>query len=134
MNSIPEIAKNKMVIIFGLLGMLCISLVILLSLISKPAANQPAPLPTEVNVELTDTGFSPKTVTIAKGSAVRWTNKTSKQASVNSDNYPDNQLYRQLNLGLFQPGSTLVLIFNDKGTFGYHDQLNPDVKGSVTVR
>ncbi|MGN6481099.1 cupredoxin domain-containing protein [Luteibacter sp.] len=83
---------------------------------------------------LTKDGFSPKSVTIAKGSAVRWVNQTDGQATVNSDNYPTNQLYRQLNLGLFQPGSTLVLIFGDKGTFGYHDQLHPDFKGTVNVR
>lgn len=88
----------------------------------------------EVRVVLRDDGFDPADVTIKAGTAVRWVNNTSSaQASINSDDYPDNKLYPELNLGKFQKDQSLVHIFNTAGTYTYHDHFNPDRKGTVKV-
>src|SRR6266516_4406192 len=62
-------------------------------------------LPKEVTITLDKNGFSPKDVTIKTGTAVRWKNISGKEQTVNSDNYPTNQLHKELNFGFFTSGS-----------------------------
>lgn len=91
-------------------------------------------LPEEVIILATNEGFSPEMITIKKGTSVRWINKnTSGRASVNSDDYPTNRLYPELNLGQFQEGATLVHIFNTPGVYTYHNQYNPSHSGQINV-
>ena len=100
---------------------------------NKTPKNQRAPLPKEVTITLTKTGFSPNQVTIKVGSATRWKNESGSQQTVNSDNYPTNQLHRELNFGVFNNNSSVVYIFTQPGVYGYHNQLNPKQKGKVIV-
>ncbi len=92
------------------------------------------PLPKMAVVTLSKDGFSPKTVTIAVGSAIRWKNISGSQQTVNSDTYPTNQLHRELNFGLFNSGSSVTYTFMKPGTYGYHNQLNPKQKGEIIVK
>ncbi len=102
---------------------------------SSNSNSAPRPLPKETVVILTDKGFSPKNITIAKDGAVRWINNSkTSNASVNSDNYPTNQLYPELNLGQFNKGSTLVHIFTIARHYSYHDQFNPKFVGVIEVK
>jgi hypothetical protein len=91
-------------------------------------------LPEESLVLLSDSGFAPKEITIKIGMAVRWRNGTSTEASVNSDNYPTNRLYPEINLGRFKTGQTLVHIFTKAGTYTYHNQLDSSETGTVIVK
>lgn len=101
---------------------------------SSPSVGQ-KPLPKEVSIVLTEKGFIPGKITISNGTAIRWTNKSSmNKASVNSDDYPANTLYPELNLGQFGKGASLVHIFTAKGTYTYHDQFKPKFKGTIYVK
>jgi plastocyanin len=91
------------------------------------------PLPKEVTVTLNKDGFSPNEVTIKVGSAIRWKNVSGAKQTVNSDNYPTNQLHKELNFGFFTNNSTVVYIFKKPGTYGYHNQLQPTQKGKIVV-
>ena len=103
--------------------------------LGNQVAQTPKSLPKEVTVLLTDNGFEPEVVEIEKGGAVRFTNNSSaEKASVNSDDYPDNKKFPELNLGVFGKGSTLVHIFMAPGTFTYHNQFNPENTGTIVVR
>lgn len=92
-----------------------------------------APLPKEVTITLDKNGFSPTTVTIKVGSAVRWINKSGSQQTVNSDNYPTNQLHKELNFGVFNNGSSVTYTFTEQGTYGYHNQLHHEQEGKIIV-
>src|SRR5476651_1009716 len=100
--------------------------------IRQPAhtTKQLAPLPKEVTITLNKDGFSPKEVTIKVGSAVRWKNSSGDKQTVNSDNYPSNQLHRELNFGEFNTGSSVVYIFKNVGTYGYHNQFHHGQQGT----
>jgi plastocyanin len=99
------------------------------------ALKQPAKtLPKEQTVSLTKEGFSPQSVTVNVGDAVRWFNNSGGDATVNSDDYPTNKLYKELNLGVFKSGATLVLILNKPGTYTYHDHFHPTRKGTIIVK
>jgi plastocyanin len=91
------------------------------------------PFPKEITVTLDTNGFMPNTVTIKVGNAVRWKNESGSQQTVNSDNYPTNQLHKELNFGVFNNGSSVFYTFNKPGEFGYHNQFHHEQKGKVIV-
>ncbi len=91
------------------------------------------PLPKEILVQLDKNGFSPKEVTIKKGTAIRWKNTSGKPQTVNSDEYPTNQLHKELNFGVFNNGSSHVYVFAKPGTYGYHNQYHKEQKGKIIV-
>lgn len=104
---------------------------------TKPTAepSQEAMTKTEVvRIELTSSGFSPKDIEVVKGTKVLWTNNSGKAATVDSTPHPVHTDYPKLNLGSFNDGQTLELVFNDLGTFKYHNHFNSSQNGSVTVK
>lgn len=87
----------------------------------------------ETKVTLTSDGFSPKSITIKKGSKVVWTNSSGKVATVDSAPHPVHTSYPPLNLGSFNDGDSLELSFPDPGSYKYHDHLNASHGGTITV-
>ena len=70
--------------------------------------------------------FLPSTITIRAGQSVRWVNKTSANQQVVAD---DSSFTSSVLAG----GAAFSHTFANAGTFGYHDGLQPALKGSVTV-
>jgi plastocyanin len=89
-------------------------------------ASQPAAQATKA-VAIRATGFSPATVTIATGDAVRWTNRDTKNHQVVANN-------GSFASAVIRPGKTYTHTFNTAGTFGYRDALHPSLTGKVVVK
>lgn len=87
----------------------------------------------DYNIIVDSNGFSPKTITILIGSRVLWKNQTDKEVSIYSDGYPTNPKYPILNLGNFQPGFSVQLIFTQAGTYTYHNGLILAQTGTIIV-
>jgi plastocyanin len=88
-------------------------------------ASQPASTATKA-VKITATAFSPASVTINTGDAVKWTNSDTKNHQVVANN------------GAFAsptiaPGKTYTHVFGTAGTYRYHDALHPSLTGRVVV-
>jgi plastocyanin len=88
-------------------------------------ASQPASTATKA-VKITATAFSPASVTINTGDAVKWTNRDTKNHQVVANN------------GAFAsptiaPGKTYTHVFGTAGTYRYHDALHPSLTGRVVV-
>lgn len=93
------------------------------------------PTPIKINqITLTSTGFTPKTITIGRGETVSWLNSSGRDATVNSDPYPKNDLFKFLNLGEFRANTTVQAIFEEVGQYGYHNHLVPAQTGVVIVK
>lgn len=86
-----------------------------------------------VNVILTANGFEPQMIKIKAGTEIIWTNKSGRSATVNSDPHPIHNAYPPLNLGQFNDGQSVILVFDKTGTYGYHNHLIPDQTGKVIV-
>ena len=102
---------------------------------TTPPKNSPVALaPARVNI--TSKGFSPATVTVKVNQAVVWTNKDSANHEVNSDAYPkDDELPSFNDTQPIPTDSTYAYVFNQAGTYSYHDDLNPfTFKGTVVVK
>jgi len=102
----------------------------------SPQRVNPQPLfidPAEVSVM--PYGFEPKTVKIKQGQAVVWTNKDSKLHQIASDPYPgEDGLPGFVSQGASLRTEIFLYTFFTKGTYPYHDHLNPTIyKGTIIV-
>src|SRR5205085_2115365 len=79
-----------------------------------------------VSVKIVAGAFDPANVTVSAGDTVTWTNATSGNHQIVSDE-------GTFASGTLQPGQSYSFTFKAAGKFGYHDGLHPLIKGSVTV-
>lgn len=88
-----------------------------------------------VIVERSDSGFSPASVTVKKGTAVKFINKSSTPMSVASDPHPTHTNYPEFDQykSTFKGKSEYDFTFEKVGTWGYHNHLNPSQTGTVMV-
>lgn len=87
----------------------------------------------ETLVTVTSSGYDPKTITVKPGAKVVWKNETGAPITVNSDNHPTHLLWPFLNLGKFEDGSTVSVVFEKAGTYTYHNHLDASMTGTVVV-
>jgi len=99
-------------------------------------------------VEIFSTGFSPRTLRIKVGDSVTWINRDSSPHWPASDLHPTHTLYPGSGIhkcgtpeqseifdacrGLAQ-GESFTFTFKYKGTWNYHDHLNPSLIGTIIV-
>lgn len=84
-------------------------------------------------VSLGSGSFSPATVTVPRGSAVVFQNDDTQPHWVASDPHPIHTNLPGFDLGLIPAGTRQSFSFSQTGTFGYHDHLNTNVRGTVRV-
>jgi plastocyanin len=77
-------------------------------------------------VWITSSGFVPPTMSIRTGQAVTWVNKTNANQQVVADGGSFASL-------VLAPGAKFSHMFSTAGTFGYHDGMQPTMKGTVVV-
>ena len=112
---------------------------LLLSAIGLNACHQAAPttsapnegggkVPTVVEVNISDSAFSPATVTVTGlgGAYIIWTNKDSVTHIVRSD----DDLFDS---GDLSQGETYAHLLNKKGTYLYHCRIHPSMTGKIIV-
>ncbi len=90
--------------------------------------------PTVQTIQITPSGYQPKTLTIKLGDVVSWTNQSSVTANVSSNPHPTHSDYPPLNLGDIPPGGSVSITFRKVGTYNYHNHLSPDQLGTVIVQ
>ena len=77
------------------------------------------------SVTVMDFAFTPKSVTIARGSSIKWTNQGPSTHTTTS------------NSGLWDktlpPGQSFTRRFTSVGRFPYHCSIHPFMKGVITV-
>ena len=79
-------------------------------------------------------GFSPKTITIKKGTTVTWTNDGSRLMWVASSPHPEHTDYSGFDqLKGVDEGEKYAFTFEKVGQWNYHNHLSPKHFGSVTV-
>jgi plastocyanin len=117
---------------------------------ATPAPNQSGTVPQEqsaagaasVTVTYTDGGFSPATVTIAKGGKVDFVNNSSRGFWPASDPHPQHTGYPEAGTckghafdpcGAVAPGATWSFTFTTSGTWEYHNHMSARHGGKVVV-
>lgn len=94
-------------------------------------------------VAYTDSGFSPKTLTIKKGDTVTFKNNASDDVRVASNPHPVHNGYPTKggcvgstfdSCSNIPPGSSWSFTFGFVGSWGYHNHLNPSEGGTIVVQ
>ncbi|TSC71708.1 MAG: plastocyanin-like protein [Parcubacteria group bacterium Gr01-1014_38] len=101
--------------------------------VGSPQASPTVPT-SGATVSIATTGFSPATVSVPVNGTVTFTNSDTQSHQVSSDPHPIHTNYPPLNGDVLAPGQSRTVTFTQAGTFGYHDHLNPGLRGTVTVR
>jgi len=101
-----------------------------------------------VIITYTDDGFAPETATIKQGDEVTWNNNSSLDMWPATAMHPTHTVYPGSDIekcgtaeevNIFDacreiaPGSSYSFIFDEIGTWNYHNHLNPTKFGSVVV-
>lgn len=79
------------------------------------------------------TGFSPKDITVAKGTAVTWIALDSSAPTVASNPHPAHTDIPGFQTTTIMMGQSWSYTFNTAGTFGYHNHNFAEQGGTVTV-
>lgn len=87
----------------------------------------------EVEVAYTENGFDPQELTVEVGTKVTWMNAGGASLQIASAPHPIHTNYPKLNQQAVAGGESVSFVFNDTGTFKYHNHLNASHTGSVTV-
>ena len=100
------------------------------------AATQEQPADTgggkTARVAMKDTKFEPKSLTVAKGTTVTWTNDDSVNHDVTKDAGPGPDFAS--GNGDLAKGDTFEQTFNTPGKVDYVCTVHPDMKASLTVK
>ena len=84
-------------------------------------------------VAITASGFVPAVVTVNKGTTITWTNDDSASHQVVANPYPNGKSLPSLRSEVLNNKQSYSFTATKKGSFGYHDQLNPTVNGTMEV-
>ena len=79
------------------------------------------------NIEIKYFFFTPKEIRIKHGDTVKWTNKDSVRHTVTSNSGSE------ISSSLISKDQIYEKTFNKKGTFVYHCEPHPSMKGTVIV-
>jgi plastocyanin len=82
----------------------------------------------KASVELKGNQYTPSSLTVKKGTLVVWTNKDSERHTVTVDTASDSD-----NHPILLPGDTYSTLFSEPGTYSYHCDFHPNMKGTVIV-
>ena len=89
-------------------------------------------------ITITAGGASPRDVTVALGTRIRWVNNDTRNHEMSSDPHPEHNLCPEMNSRLLPPGQsheTNNLV--TARTCGFHDHLHPEqvnLTGTITIR
>jgi plastocyanin len=77
-------------------------------------------------VKIVNFAFKPKTITITRGTKVKWTNR----GTVNHTTTSNKGLWDS---GPLAPGQTFARVFKKAGTFRYHCSIHSTMRGKIIV-
>jgi plastocyanin len=130
--------------------MKCLLVLLFIFIVACAPAEELPPAPSPVVqpqsagnvIEITSSGFSPQRITINQGETVTWVNRNNEEHWPASAQHPTHRVYPTTGgclgstfdacKGLAQ-GEEWSFTFDEKGSWNYHDHLNPGLFGTVVV-
>lgn len=86
-------------------------------------------------ISIMSSGFVPATISVKTGQSVVWTNRDVMPHVVASDPYPTDNNLSSLNAKEdIAPDASYRFVFTHAGTYTYHDNLHPALRGTVLVK
>jgi plastocyanin len=85
-------------------------------------------------ITYSDSGFSPATLTAKSGDTITVRNTSSHDIQMDSNPHPIHTDDPDLNVGAVVASQSMNFMVTNKGTFGYHNHLNPAQKGTIVIQ
>ncbi len=85
-------------------------------------------------ITYSNNGFSPSATTVQSGDSVAIKNTSSNDMQLQSNPHPIHTDDGDLNVGTVGAGQTKTFVVTKKGTFGFHNHLNPSDTATITVQ
>jgi plastocyanin len=101
-------------------------LILALAAVAALAVAGPAGAATKT-INIYGSAFSPKSATITEGDTVTWVNRDNANHQILADK-------GQFVSPILKPKQTWSFTFRAAGTYNYHDELYPKIKGTITVK
>ena len=76
------------------------------------------------SVDINHFAFHPPTLRVKRGGTVAFSNSSNVTHTATSGSFDTKRI---------KPGKTVVVRFNQKGTFAYHCEIHPFMKGKIVV-
>ena len=87
----------------------------------------------QATITFTNTGFSPNTLTVKKGTTVTVVNSSDTDVQFSSDNHPTHRANPEMNMMELSPGNKASFTANTVGTHGFHDHIDDSKTGTLIV-
>lgn len=101
---------------------------------SQPNLNAVQEEDVPATITYTGKGFEPNLSTIEDHNYVRIRNRSVRVLNFVSDPYLERTDNPELNVGEIPPGESKKFYISQKGTWGYHNALDPSESGRIIVR
>lgn len=121
---------------FALLLLCVLAVIMVYAVLTRPHPKlASAVTPLLATVHITPQGFQPATIVIKPGTKVVWINDDTQQNHLVAANpYPSDTSVPGLKSTQLGNTAQFGFTFTRAGSFQYHDDLNPSLNGTVTVR
>ncbi len=129
----PGLRKSRPVIVFSGFAVLVVAIVVVTVLTANHVADNRQKTTVAV-VNITKTGFEPATLSVKRGTKIIWTNTTDTLRQVASNPYPKDNGLSGLKSQILNKDQTYEYTADTTGTFGYHDDRQPTVNGTLVVQ
>lgn len=85
-------------------------------------------------ITFTDKGFDKSTYTAKAGEAVTVKNASSNDLQFSSGEHPTHREHPELNMDILAPGESGTVLPAGKGTYSFHDHIEPQFTGTLIVQ
>jgi plastocyanin len=85
-------------------------------------------------IRVTGTGFEPATLSVQKGTKVMWLNADAGLHQIVANPYPKGTDLPGLKSEILNQAQSYTYTAATVGSFGYHDQMNPTINGTLLVK
>lgn len=92
---------------------------------ASPAGGPCPPTGGGTAVSIAGSAYNPASASVAVGGSITWTN---------ADSFPHTVTFDDVDCGRLAGGATATRTFETAGTFNYHCEIHPSMRGTVTVQ
>ena len=131
-KTLPRRKSRPLIVFFGF-AVLFAAVALVTSLVTVHVVNNNQNARIAV-VRITKTGFEPATLSVKRGTKVVWTNADSGLHQVASNPYPRDNGLPGLKSQILNNNQTYEYTANKAGAFGYHDDRQPTLNGTLVVQ
>lgn len=104
---------------------------IVLAFVASGAVGQQLVAANSAEIDIVNFAFTPKVITVARGTSVTWENKDEEPHNIVS--VPSGTQPRLFRSQAVDGGEKYTFVFNEAGTFKYICSIHPHMEGTIVV-